>query len=139
MVSQPYVQIKAFETKLQIFQRHLSQTKPCTAHFPVLQEIMDSFLQDNMGAQTERHIAAVRSLSVEFKEHFWDFAATEKDMYPPPPSLWTPIMLCHSCSWTSLSCSVTMSGVVDTRSFLLFTCSWIKAGFQKCEHLQRNC
>lgn len=80
VVSQLYAHIKAFGTKLQLFQRHLSQTDPCTAHFPALQEVMDSFLQDNIGTQTKRYAAAIGSLSVEFKERFRDFAAIEKDM-----------------------------------------------------------
>lgn len=80
VVNQLYAHIKAFGTKLQLFQRHLSQTDPCTAHFPALQEVMDSFLLDNIGAQTKRYAAAIGSLSVEFKERFRDFAAIEKDM-----------------------------------------------------------
>lgn len=51
VVSQLYAHIKAFGTKLQLFIRHLSQTEPCTAHFPALKEVVDSFPQDNIGAQ----------------------------------------------------------------------------------------
>ena len=50
------------------------KTEPCNALFPALHEVMDSFLQDNIGAQTKKYAAAMGSLSVEFKEHF------EKDM-----------------------------------------------------------
>ena len=57
------------------------------------------------------------------------------------PSPWTLMMLLHSCSWSSLSCSVMMNGAANTSSFLLltFTASWIKTGFQKCEHFLRKC
>ena len=43
VVSQLYAQIKAFGAKLQLFQRHMSQTVPSTAHFPALCEVMNSF------------------------------------------------------------------------------------------------
>ena len=117
VVSQVYVHIEAFGTKSQLFKRHLSQTEPCIAHFPALQEVIDSLLQDdNVGAKTKRNAAAIRFLFVEFKEYFWDFAAIEKDM-----------LLFSSASHTS--------------NFLLFTFngSWIKAGLQKCKYLQRKC
>ena len=74
---------------------------------------------------------------------FWDFIAIEEDMllFSPLPSPWTHMMLHRSCSWTSLTCTVTTSGVADTGNFLwlTFTSSWLKVGFQKCEHLQRIC
>ena len=38
-VSETYSHIKAFKTKLQHFQRHLSQTEPCTNDFPGLQDV----------------------------------------------------------------------------------------------------
>ncbi|XP_078271885.1 general transcription factor II-I repeat domain-containing protein 2 isoform X1 [Rhinoraja longicauda] len=74
VVSQLYAHIKAFGTKLQLSQRHLSQTEPCTAHFPALHEIM------NICAQTKRYATAIASLTMEFNERFWDFEAIEKDM-----------------------------------------------------------
>jgi len=80
VVSQLYAHIKAFGTKLQLFQRHLSQTEPCTAHFPALKEVIDSFPQDNIGAQMKSYATAIASLSVEFNKRFRDFAVTEKDM-----------------------------------------------------------
>ncbi|KAF7643567.1 hypothetical protein LDENG_00237210, partial [Lucifuga dentata] len=80
VVSQLYAHIKAFGTTLQLFQRHLSQSEPNTAHFPALHEVMDSFPQDNISAQTRRYATDISSLAVEFKEHFRDFAAVEKDM-----------------------------------------------------------
>lgn len=80
VVSQLYAHIKAFGTKLQLFQRHLSQTEPCTAHFPALKEVIDSFPQDNIGAQMKSYATAIASLSVEFNKRFRDFAVIEKDM-----------------------------------------------------------
>lgn len=41
---------------------------------------MDSYPQDNIGAQTKRYAAAIASLTVEFNERFRDFAAIEKDV-----------------------------------------------------------
>ena len=80
VVSQLYAHIKAFGTKLQLFQRHLSQTEPCTAHFPALKEVIDSFPQENIGAQMKSYATAIASLSVEFNKRFRDFAVIEKDM-----------------------------------------------------------
>ena len=80
VVSQLYAHIKAFGTKLQLFQRHLSQTEPCTAHFPALKEVIDSFPQDNIGAQMKSYATAIASLSVEFNKRFRNFAVIEKDM-----------------------------------------------------------
>lgn len=80
MVSQLYAHIKAFVTKLQLFQRHLSQTESCTTHFPALKEVIDSFPQDNIGAQVKSYATAIISLSVEFNKRFRDFAVIEKDM-----------------------------------------------------------
>lgn len=79
-VNQLYSHIKAFETKLQLFQRHLSQTQPNTAHFSALQEIMNSFPQDSISAQTRRYAADMASLAGEFKRRFQDFAAIEKEI-----------------------------------------------------------
>ena len=80
VVSQLYAHIKTFGTKLQLFQRHLSQTEPCTAHFPALKEVIDSFPQENIGAQMKSYATAIASLSVEFNKRFRDFAVIEKDM-----------------------------------------------------------
>ena len=80
VVSQLYAHIKAFGSKLQLFRRHLSQSEPCTAHFPALKEVIDRFPQDNIGAQMERYATDVTSLSVELNKRFRDFAAIEKEM-----------------------------------------------------------
>ena len=40
VVSELYSRLKAFKTKLQLFQRRLSQTEPCTTHFPALREVI---------------------------------------------------------------------------------------------------
>ncbi|KAF7237537.1 Chromodomain-helicase-DNA-binding protein 1-like [Varanus komodoensis] len=80
LVSQLYSHIKAFGTKLLLFQRHLSQTQPNTAHFPSLQEIMTSFPQNNMSAQIRRYEADISSLAEEFQQRFRDFAAIEKEI-----------------------------------------------------------
>lgn len=48
VVSQQNTHTKAFGTKLQLFQRHFSLTEPCTAHFPALKDVIDSFPQDNI-------------------------------------------------------------------------------------------
>ncbi|KAL3968683.1 KRAB domain-containing zinc finger protein [Sarotherodon galilaeus] len=79
VVSQLYAHIKAFGTKLQLFQRHLSLTEPCTAHFPALKEVIDSFPVD-INVQMKRYATAIASLSGEFNKRFQDFAAIEKDM-----------------------------------------------------------
>ncbi|KAF7243378.1 General transcription factor II-I repeat domain-containing protein 2 [Varanus komodoensis] len=80
VVSQLYSRIKAFGTKLLLFQRHLSQTQASTTHFPLLQEIMTSFPQNNMSAQIRRYEADISSLAEEFQQHFRDFAAIEKEI-----------------------------------------------------------
>ena len=80
MVSQLYSHIKAFRTKLLLFQRHLSQAQPNTTHFPSLQEIMTSFPQYNISAQMRRYATDISSLAEEFQERFRDFAAIEKDI-----------------------------------------------------------
>lgn len=80
VVSQLYTHIKAFGTKLQLFQRHLSQTESSTAHFSALREVMDSFPQGNIGAQTKRYAAAIASLSAEFNKRFRGFTVMEEEM-----------------------------------------------------------
>uniref|UniRef100_K7GDH0 SPIN-DOC-like zinc-finger domain-containing protein n=1 Tax=Pelodiscus sinensis TaxID=13735 RepID=K7GDH0_PELSI len=77
-VNQLYSHLKAFGTKLQLFIRQLSQTQPNTIHFSALQEIMNSFPQDNISAQTSRYSAEIASLAGEFKPRFQDFAAIEE-------------------------------------------------------------
>uniref|UniRef100_K7G2H6 SPIN-DOC-like zinc-finger domain-containing protein n=1 Tax=Pelodiscus sinensis TaxID=13735 RepID=K7G2H6_PELSI len=79
-VNQLYSHLKAFGTKLQLFIRQLSQTQPNTIHFSALQEIMNSFPQDNISAQTSRYAADIASLAGEFKRRFQDFAAIEKEI-----------------------------------------------------------
>uniref|UniRef100_K7G8U0 SPIN-DOC-like zinc-finger domain-containing protein n=1 Tax=Pelodiscus sinensis TaxID=13735 RepID=K7G8U0_PELSI len=79
-VNQLYSHLKAFGTKLQLFIRQLSQTQPNTIHFSALQEIMNSFPQDNISAQTSRYAADIASLTGEFKRRFQDFAAIEKEI-----------------------------------------------------------
>lgn len=80
MVSQLYSHIKAFQTKLLLFQRHLSQTQPNTTHFPPLQEIMTSFPVNNISVQMRRYAANISSLAEEFQQRFKDFAAIEKEI-----------------------------------------------------------
>ncbi|XP_027140791.1 general transcription factor II-I repeat domain-containing protein 2 [Larimichthys crocea] len=60
VISQLYSHIKAFGTKLKLFERHLSQSQPNTAHFSALQEIMTRFPQSNVASE--------------------DFAAIEKEI-----------------------------------------------------------
>ncbi|XP_068110957.1 general transcription factor II-I repeat domain-containing protein 2-like [Hyperolius riggenbachi] len=79
-VNQLYSHLKAFGRKLQLFQRHLSQTQANTIHFPALQEIMNSFSQDNISVQRSRYAADIASLAEEFKRRFQDFAAIEKEI-----------------------------------------------------------
>lgn len=80
MVSQLYSHIKAFRTKLLLFQKHLSQAQPNTTHFPSLQEIMTSFPQNSISAQMRRYATDISSLVEEFQQRFRDFAAIEKDI-----------------------------------------------------------
>ncbi|KAK0143094.1 General transcription factor II-I repeat domain-containing protein 2B [Merluccius polli] len=80
VVSQLFAHIKAFGSKLQLFQRHLSQREPSTAHFPALREVMDSFPPGNIGAQAGRYAAIIASLSAEFSGRFRDFYGMEKDI-----------------------------------------------------------
>ncbi|XP_068107468.1 general transcription factor II-I repeat domain-containing protein 2-like [Hyperolius riggenbachi] len=79
-VNQLHSHLKAFGRKLQLFQRHLSQTQANTIHFPALQEIMNSFSQDNISVQMSRYAADIASLAEEFKRRFQDFAAIEKEI-----------------------------------------------------------
>lgn len=80
VISQLYSHIKAFGTKLKLFERHLSQTQPNTAHFSALQEIMARFPESNVSAQTKRYASDIKSLAEEFTRRFRDFAAIEKDI-----------------------------------------------------------
>ncbi|XP_070405911.1 general transcription factor II-I repeat domain-containing protein 2-like [Nothobranchius furzeri] len=80
VVSQLYSHIKAFRTKLLLFQRHLSQAQPNTAHFSSLQEIMTSFPQNNISGQMTKYAADISSLVEEFQQRFRDFAAIEKEI-----------------------------------------------------------
>lgn len=142
VVSQLYSHIKAFGTKVLLFQRHLSQTQPNTTHFSSLQEIMTSFPLNNISAQMRRYTVDISSLAEEFQQCFRDFATIEKEITLfPLPSPWTLMTLQSTCSWSSLSCSVTPSVKVSTNSSLLstFTASWIKAGSKRFEHLLRKC
>lgn len=103
-VSQLYAHVKTFGTKPQLFHRHPSQTEPSSTHFPALCEVMDSFPQDNIGAQRRRYTTAIASPTVESSL---------------PPSLTILMMLHISCSGSSLSCSVTLGDEAVTSSFLL--------------------
>ena len=78
---------------------------------------MDNFLQDNISAQTKRYPAAIGSLSVEFKECVWYFAAIEKGML----LLSSPFNVEPNDASLQLQC--------DNNFLLTFTSSWIKAGF----------
>nr|XP_049594684.1 general transcription factor II-I repeat domain-containing protein 2 [Syngnathus scovelli] len=89
VISQLSSHIKALGTKLQLFQRHLSQTQPNTTHFPELQGIMTSFPQSDINTQTRRYPVDISSLAVEFQQRFKDFAAIEKEitMFSSPFSM----------------------------------------------------
>lgn len=80
VISQLYSHIKAFGTKLKLFERHLSQSQPNTAHFSALQEIMTRFPQSNVSAQMRRYASDISSLAEEFRQRFQDFAAIEKEI-----------------------------------------------------------
>jgi len=84
----------------------LSQAACGTAQFSALKEVIDTFLQENVGALVESDATAITSLSVEFTKRFEDF-----------------------CSWRSLSCIVTTPAALVL--LLTFTGSWMEAGFQK--------
>lgn len=66
VVSQLYSYIKAFGTKLLLFQRQLTQTQPNTTHFPSLQENMTSFSENNICSQMRRYSENISSLNEEF-------------------------------------------------------------------------
>ena len=80
VISQLYLQTKAFEAKLQLFKGHLLEAIPNTAHFSALQEIMTRFPQSNFSAQTRRYTLDISSLAEEFKARFQDFAAIKKEI-----------------------------------------------------------
>lgn len=80
VISQLYLHIKAFGTKLQLLKRHLSQTKTYTAHFSVLQEIMTRFPQSNVSAQTRRYTSDILPVAEEFRQRFQDCPAIKKDI-----------------------------------------------------------
>lgn len=89
-----------------------------------------------------KYVADISSLAEEFQNRFRDFAAIEKEITLfPLLSPWTLMTLQTTCSWSSLSCSVTPSVAVGTNTSLLSTstASWMKAGSKKCEHLLRKC
>ena len=137
VVSQLYSHIKAFGTKLQLF-----QTQPNTTHFPSLQEIMTSFPENNISTQMRRYGQTSPLWLRSFNSAFRILQLLKRrSRFFPLLSLWTLITLQTTCSWSSLSCSVTPSVAVGTNSSLLstFTASWIKAGSKRFEHLLRKC
>ncbi|KAJ7335404.1 hypothetical protein JRQ81_013345 [Phrynocephalus forsythii] len=76
MVSQLYSHVKAFMTKLQLFQRQLSETveqQPNTSHFPSLQQIMSTFPEKDMIVQIRRYELDISSLAEEFQQRFENF------------------------------------------------------------------
>jgi len=76
VVSELYSHIKAFKTKLQLFQRHLSQTEPCTTHFPALRDVIIG----STCVETKKYAEALIPLTSEFNDRFRDFAAIEKEI-----------------------------------------------------------
>lgn len=76
VVSELYSHIKAFKTKLQLFQRHLSQTEPCTIHFPALRDVIIG----STCVETKKYAEALIPLASEFNDRFRDFAAIEKEI-----------------------------------------------------------
>ena len=131
VVCQLYAHIKAFGTKLQLFRKHLLQMERFTAHFPALQVDRTTSLRKRRGTQQPSHL---------FLKSF--FAAIEKDMLlssspfsvdpdHAPPQLQLELI--------ELQCDNEWRGHTSSFLLLTFTGSWIKAGFQKCKHLQRKC
>ncbi|XP_073470399.1 general transcription factor II-I repeat domain-containing protein 2-like [Aquarana catesbeiana] len=78
--NQLYSHLKAFGTKLQLFIRQLSQTQPNLINFSALQEIMNSFPQDNIRAQMSKYAAVITSLAGKFKWRFQDFVAIKNEI-----------------------------------------------------------
>ena len=58
--------------------------QPCTAHFPVSKEVIDSFPQDNIAAQMKTYATTIASLSVEFNKCFQDFAVIDMMLFSSP-------------------------------------------------------
>ena len=71
-----YSHTKAFKTKLQLFQRHLSQTEPCTIHFPALRDVTIS----STCVERKKYAETLIPLASNFNDRFRDFAAIEKEI-----------------------------------------------------------
>ena len=74
VVSKLYSHIKAFKTKLQLFQRYLSQTVPCTTHFPALGYVTIGITF----VETKKYAKALISLASKFNNHFRRFCHNSK-------------------------------------------------------------
>ena len=74
VISELYSHIKAFKTKLQLFQRHWSQTVHCTTHFPALRDVTI----DSTCVETKKYAEALIPLASDFNNRFRNFAAIEK-------------------------------------------------------------
>ncbi|KAK3549650.1 hypothetical protein QTP86_005414 [Hemibagrus guttatus] len=142
MVSQLYSHVKAFPTKLLLFQRHLSQAQPNTTHFPSLQKIMTSFPQNNISVQMRRYATDVSSLVEEFQQRFRDFAAIEKDiiLFSSPFSVDPDDAPEHlQLELIELQCDAEYRSRHQQLPLVNFYRSWMKAGSKRFEHLLRKC
>ena len=136
VVSELSSHIKAFKTKLQLFQRHLSQTESCTTHFPALQDVIIG----SVCVRTKKYAEALIPLISEFNDRFRDFAVIEKEvLFTSPFSVdpdETPENL--QLELIELLCDNKCRSRLQYLSLCLFTSSWIKASFQKYERSQRK-
>ena len=77
LVSELSSHVKAFKTKPQLFQRHLSQTEPFTTHFPALQNVT---IIGSTCVEKKEYAEALIPLASNFNNRFWGFAAIEKEI-----------------------------------------------------------
>ena len=137
VVSELYSHIKAFKTKLQLFQRHLSQTESCTSNFTALRDVTIG----STCVKTKKYAEALTLLASDFNNCFQDFTAIEKEIllfttpfsvYPDeaPKNLQLELM--------KLQCDNKYHSQLHHFSLVPFTSSWIKASFKKYKRLQRK-
>ena len=140
VVSQLYSHIKAFGTKLQLFQRHLSQTQPNTTHILSLWEIITSFPENNISAQMRRY--AANSSSLEFQQRFQDFAAIKRRsrFFSSPFSVVPDNAPDHlQLELIELQCDAECRSRHRQLPLVNFYRQLDKAGSKRFEHLLRKC
>lgn len=128
VVSDLHSQIKAIWTKLLLFQRHLSQKQHNTPHFPLLQEIMTCFPQNNINVQMKRYATDISSLAEKLQQRLWDFTCFFSSFLRGP--WWRSWPPAAGAYWAAMWC-ISLSST--------FTASWVWTSSKRLRCLLRKC